>query len=105
MSGFNGTTSCEGDCNDLNGDWTLTYQGSCFWSTGDVSPCYSSAPTWQLSCDGTEWALETTCLAGAGVIRYTKSIASWSCLGSNTLTRVREDCCDSWPTTLTVVPV
>lgn len=96
------------DCPNYNGTWTITRQGSdsCTWvATGPPIPC-TPAPPWTLVCFSGlgKWQLASSSFGGAAV--FEKSIATWDCLGPNTLTKtVDHGGCDGTPGSITINPV
>ena len=112
-------------CNIYNGDFVLTFRSAggdlgCVWTNGDEYPgsydvCCDALGNdadqiWMLECDDITtgfWTLlpSFTCVSGTIPV-YTKSRATWSCLGSNSLTLVTSPTvCDSWPASITLTPV
>ncbi len=103
---INGTCT---ECSKYNTTNVLHNEGVgiCVWSTLDTAPCGGSDATWVLSCDGTTWLLQAVGVAGQFLAKYTKSVATWSCLGVNVLAYAGADLplvC-TFPATATVTPI
>lgn len=111
------------ECNSYNGTFTLAFFGTdnsgfgveCIWHAGAINVCNPGGPEnyiWHLQCyrEFGYFELSPVMLGSPGSTQapvYRKSIASWNCLGANTLTLVTYDDtnCANWPATLTVTPV
>lgn len=116
MSGWTDDT-CS-DCEVLNDTLTLDHEEAfCQWTKFIGPPsCGSSTEPYSITliCDSgvSTWVLsirrfDGTCSGGRVVGRYTLAAASWSCLGSNTLSIDSSLLCAclGQPATVTVVPV
>lgn len=103
VTGITAGAACTGTCVSLNGDFTLLYFSSCKWSTEDSNGCNSDA-SYILYCDGTNWILQTTCIAGGNFNRWKKSVGTWNCTGTNVLTLTDSNCCSTLPDTITLTP-
>lgn len=98
-------------CSGYNGHWILTYTGTvavpCAWTVvGHAGVCTPGSP-YTLTCDATNgvWRLTTSSPAG-GAAKWEISVASWDCLGPNTLTLVDPaEACIGWPDSVTITPV
>lgn len=94
------------DCNNLNGTFILTIvfgtAPDCFWDSPHFNLC-ESTNWWRLDCDGTNFNLFPK---NGGVIAYVLPIASFNCLGSNTLPiSTGVTVCGGAPASLTITPV
>jgi hypothetical protein len=96
----NGTSSI---CAGWNGTWTLSLVvGGCSWR-GVFNANNQRPVLFYGSGGGGSFTLSFT--DGFSVATYGLALASWSCLGPNTLTFQSADGgCTNWPATLTVTP-
>lgn len=106
-------------CPCHNGHWTLTLNAVdtgtevCTWESEPyVDPaCIGHVPThmWHLTCNpGTGFVTLATqnTAGGGGTASYSIALASWNCLGPNTLTLTLSPAiCLGWPATVTITPV
>lgn len=106
------TAAAAGSCCDgFNGHWTLTYVGNpaapCLWDVEDNSGVCTPGPPYSLRCDQANgvWRLTTSTPTG-GAAKWELDVASWECLGPNTLNLVdAASACTGWPTSITITAV
>lgn len=104
----NGTlVGCPGGCLGFNGTWTLVYgvpgtPPACTWGvpTAESTGVCTPGTPWQLTCDGTDWILQTQT---GGNIVYKAPVATWKCFGPNVMTLFSVGTsCATPPTTVTI---
>ena len=117
---FDDLSDCH--CPTINGTYNLADSGDCFWLYNDPDYCTGSGSSGaidfigidiRLYCDETTWYLVITVVLGYDdasqrfyIAFYTKSRATWSCLGTNVMDFSSAGVtCSGWPATMTVTPV
>lgn len=94
---------CDGHCSDLNGSWTPTYFGGCYWATRLVPETFCATPSgpfWSLSCSAGTWRMVGQ--RDGNDVHYESTAADF-CLNGGVMTRVGTvGLCDGYPATITV---
>lgn len=97
-------TDCDGNCDDLNGSWTVTWTSGCTWTSGDAGTCSAGEATWTLTCTGSDVILTTACTAGINAHQWSVPLAQFQCLGTTVMEHTQSGTCctDGIPATITV---
>lgn len=87
-----------GGCLTGNGTFRLEYKGGCNWESPAFDLCGFPTTTYLLTHDGTNWTIS---VPPTGEMSWSKSCASFNCLGNNTMTGAPPGAgvC-SWPATV-----
>ena len=109
LSGITDNTCTEPhECAELNSTWTLTkVSGFCHWGvTTGLRLCGYEPTSIELRCNSVSGYWELDIQSNGSYAQWRLIIASWSCLGSNTLSLfTSNNSCNNWPSSVTLNPV